>query len=678
MSGLQSAKSTLRLKQIARLRARGLGDHVDLPQLVVCGDQSAGKSSILEGITSLPFPRQDDVCTKFPTEIILRHSDGEQIILATILPTTSRTEQAIKDLQSYKRHLGSFDELPKLIAAAESLMGLRGFESVEKGPAFTQDVLRIEVTGPVGLHLTVVDLPGLISVANEEQTEFDVQTVQNMVDSYLTNARTIILAVVQANNDIANQGIIQKSRRLDPAGERTVGIITKPDLINKGTEKRIARLAKNEDTTKLRLGFFLVRNPTPSELATAITAKQRLAIEDQYFRADRVGVAALQRFLQKLLKQHIERELPKVREEIKHIIKRLEQDIAALGDERPTTGHIRVFLSHLAMRFHNLTLSALDGNYFDNDTAFFDESGMKHQSRRIRALTHRLNTVFSNHMRDNGQKRKVITSLSDSEDNAEESAEEDQILVTKQKMKDWVYVSSRGKELPGNYNHALMSDLFHVQASRWKTIAGKHVETFSNAIEEFVKAAVSHITQEPEIKTKLWERSKLPLLENKQATEEELSRLCEDEKQQPITYNHYYSDNVQKARQDSTRDLIKKTMNEASAEDWNGRLHISNNSVDAEKLVASLQKRIIIDMDAQACTEALVALKTFVDNVCRQVIERHLLNPLSRVFCPEKVAAMDDDELYKIAAKSPENAESRKRLNELHENLKRSLSDLRK
>lgn len=448
MSGLQSAKSTLRLEQITRLRARGLGDHVDLPQLVVCGDQSAGKSSILEGITSLPFPRQDGVCTKFPTEIILRHSDGEQIILATILPTASRTEQAIKDLQSYKRHLGSFDELPELIAAAESLMGLRGFGGVEEDPAFTQDVLRIEVTGPVGLHLAVVDLPGLISVANEEQTEFDVQTVQNMVDSYLTNARTIILAVVQANNDIANQGIIQKSRRLDPAGERTVGIITKPDLINKGTEKRIARLAKNEDTTKLRLGFFLVRNPTPSELATAITAKQRLAIEDQYFRSspwkeeklssDRVGVAALQRFLQKLLEQHIERELPKVREEIKHIIKRLEQDIAALGDERPTTGHIRVFLSRLAMRFQNLTLSALDGNYFDSDTAFFDESGMEYQSRRIRALAHRLNTEFSNHMRDNGQKRKVITSRSGSKDNAENIAQEDQILVTEQEMKDWV------------------------------------------------------------------------------------------------------------------------------------------------------------------------------------------------------------------------------------------------
>ena len=172
---LAFAKSTLRLKQIARLRARDISDHVDLPQLVVCGDQSSGKISILEGITDLSFPCHDGVCTKFPTKIILRHSDGERIIVASILPMASRSEQSIKDLQSYKRHLESFDELLKLIARTGSMMGFRGFEGVEKGPPFTQDILRVEVTGPVGLHLTVVDLPGLTLVANEEQTESDVQ-----------------------------------------------------------------------------------------------------------------------------------------------------------------------------------------------------------------------------------------------------------------------------------------------------------------------------------------------------------------------------------------------------------------------------------------------------------------------------------------------------------------------
>ena len=167
------------------------------------------------------------------------------------------------------------------------------------------------------------------------------------------------------------------------------------------------------------------------------------------------------------------------------------------------------------------------------------------------------------------------------------------ILITLQ-----VYVSSRGKELPGNYNHALMSELFHVQASRWRGIAYEHVETFSDAIENSVEIALSHITLDSRIRSKLWERLKLSLVANKQEAEEELLRLCNDEQQQPITYNHYYTDNVQNARQDSTRKLVKKAMNEASAEDWNGKLHVSNTSIDADKLLASLQKRIVVDMDA--------------------------------------------------------------------------------
>jgi hypothetical protein len=77
------------------------------------------------------------------------------------------------------------------------------------------------VTGAVGLHLSIVDLPGLIAVASEVQTEDDVATVQRMVDSYIEKPRTIILAVVQASNDIANQSIIKKSKQFGTAGQRT-------------------------------------------------------------------------------------------------------------------------------------------------------------------------------------------------------------------------------------------------------------------------------------------------------------------------------------------------------------------------------------------------------------------------------------------------------------------------
>lgn len=186
------------------MRASGIGDHVDLPQLVVCGDQSAGKSLVLEGITGLPFPRQDGLCTKFATEIILQHSTGEQTIIATILPFASRSDASKGELRAYRMQFESFNELPIAIEEAGSLMGIRGFRDLVDGSAFGEDVLRIEVSGPVGLYLTVVDLSGLISVPNEEQSEDDVQTVHNLVDSYVANPRTIILAVVQAGNDIAN------------------------------------------------------------------------------------------------------------------------------------------------------------------------------------------------------------------------------------------------------------------------------------------------------------------------------------------------------------------------------------------------------------------------------------------------------------------------------------------
>lgn len=446
--GLHSSKSTRRLEQIADLRARGIGDHIDLPQLIVCGDQSAGKSSVLEGLTGLPFPRQDGVCTKFATEIILQHSIGEQSITATILPSSSRSERFKIMLRRYRRQLQEFDELPVAIAEAGSLMGIRGFGDVKEGPAFAEDVLRIEVLGPVGLHLTVVDLPGLISVANEEQTEDDVQTVQGLVDSYVANPRTIILAVVQAGNDIANQGIIQKSRRVDKAGQRTVGVITKPDLINQGTEKRIALLAKNLDTTKLKLGYFLVKNPTPTELASGITPEQRQRGEVHYFQSspwkeqalsmDRVGILSLRSYLQSLLDQHIERELPKVREEVKLLMKKTEVAIEALGEERPTTGHLRMFLSRLAMRFHGLTASALNGTYHEMDSVFFSDHDNDKHSTRLRALVHLLNTDFSDHMRQNGQKRKVIERELNIDCDVEDVPEDGQLLVTKSEMEVWV------------------------------------------------------------------------------------------------------------------------------------------------------------------------------------------------------------------------------------------------
>lgn len=313
-------------------------------------------------------------------------------------------------------------------------MGVRGFGDLDAGTTFARDVLRIKITGPIGLHLTVVDLPGLLAVVNEQQTEDDVQAVHSLVDSYVENSRTIILAVVQANNDIANQGIIQKSKRHDRRGERTIGIITKPDLLNAGTESRIAALARNQETTRLKLGFFLLKNPSPSELAAGYSYSDREKFERDYFASSpwkeqsldfsRIGVTPLRAFLQRLLDQHIERELPKVRDEISLLITKTAEDLAALGESRPTPGHMRVFLSRIAMQFHRLVTAALHGDHHGVDASFFETTDETADHVRLRALVHNLYTDFADDMRERGKTMIVVSDMG-SESDGHESTSDD-------------------------------------------------------------------------------------------------------------------------------------------------------------------------------------------------------------------------------------------------------------
>lgn len=440
---LRTIKSSNRIKQIEKIRSNGVGELVALPQLAVCGDQSAGKSSVLEGITGIPFPRQEGLCTRFPTEIILCHSETSQqtTITASIRPHSSRTQEIQSTLTSYRRVLQNINELPSVIQEVSRHMQIRGYTEDGSGLAFAPDALRIEITGPIGIHLSVVDLPGLIEVPDDNRDDDDVNAVINMVTAYLQSSRTIVLAVVQASNDVATQKIIRLARRYDPEGQRTVGIITKPDLINVGSESRIALTAKNQDTIKLKLGFFLVKNPSPTEIKEQITMISRSQRELQFFSApewtsqqldmNRVGVDKLRQFLQVLLDSHIEKELPKVREEIKKSLTTTEAQLRSMGDARPTPIHVRSFMTSLSMKYYELLQAALNGSYQSIDADFFTQV----ESSRLRALIQQINTEFAKHMRDHGERRKSGTASTLEQSNASSTA---QLMVTEEQMMTWV------------------------------------------------------------------------------------------------------------------------------------------------------------------------------------------------------------------------------------------------
>lgn len=113
-------------------------------------------------------------------------------------------------------------------------------------PTFSSNVLRLEICGPEEDHLSVIDVPGIFrNTTPGVTTKEDKDMVRGMVLEYMRNPRSIMLTVVPANVDIATQEIIDMAREVDPEGNRTLGVLTKPDLVDKGAEGRVIDLVED-------------------------------------------------------------------------------------------------------------------------------------------------------------------------------------------------------------------------------------------------------------------------------------------------------------------------------------------------------------------------------------------------------------------------------------------------
>jgi len=258
LASLQNSDARQVLDIVDELRNTGLGAMIELPQIVTCGDQSSGKSSVLEAITGIPFPRKENLCTRFATEIVLRRAKVETVSIQ-IRPDGDRPDAQRKELQKLDLSLEDFNNMEHLVEQSLAQMGLK--DSNKASPrAFSRDVLHIEIAGPGRPHLTLVDLPGLIHSENKTQSKKDVEIIKDMVSKYMKQERTIVLAVVSAKNDYANQ-IVLKMARDNGAADRTLGIITKPDSLTprSESEEKWMVLARNDDVF-FGHGWHVLRN----------------------------------------------------------------------------------------------------------------------------------------------------------------------------------------------------------------------------------------------------------------------------------------------------------------------------------------------------------------------------------------------------------------------------------
>lgn len=688
LSSLQSKEQLELLNEIDKLRNHGVNEFVSLPQLgtkpcirfpalqvlcanitqVVCGDQSSGKSSVLEAITEIPFPRATNLCTRFATQIVLRR-DARSEARVRIIPDSQRAPAVKLVLEAFSAVITDFTQLPEVVERAKAVMGL---DAPGEG-AFSSDTLTIEVSGPDKPQLTIVDLPGLIHTENKMQTKADVALVSELVRRYMADQRTIILAVVTAKNDYANQIVLKRAIEVDPQGLRTLGIITKPDTLPVGSaaESEYVALARNMDIY-FKLGWHVLRNRNYEERSN--TFEERNQLEATFFShgtwnlAD-TGIKSLRARLSNLLLNHIKKELPRVHQEIITALTECEQELKLLGQSRATPKDQRMLLFKVSEIFSHLCKSAVIGNY---DHPFFglgEETDVDGPQRRLRAKIQVLNVAFAKRMRTRGHWREIVDSApadTTPDKVASSSRHHHPEIITRAQAVSWVkpiLIGGRGCELPGTYNPLLIGELFWAQSKNWEKLAKAHVIKVFDMCSEFLKAALKGLAPTDVMDLIYSQHIDTQMEQRLESANKELDKLLKDRRRHAITYNHYYTENVQKIRDRRIKERYEAVFDDA--------LSLQGGLMNKAQIMAVLTApRGGADMDNHACEEILdcmmafykVAYKTFVDNVAIVVVERCLLDELWDVFSPLKVMEMDEELVRSICEEAPEDLRRRELL----------------
>ena len=177
---------------------QSISHYVLLPQIIVCGNQSSGKSLMLKAISNVSFLTKSNLCTWFPTKLVLYKTSHIGVSVSIVLHHShSKSEQL--SLNSFHEKLDGFDELSTLIEKAKAVMRISIYNKV-----FSKNLLWIEVSDSDWFYLTIIDLPELIHLETKQQSASDIKLIQNVIQSYIKKSRSIILAVILVKNDYVN------------------------------------------------------------------------------------------------------------------------------------------------------------------------------------------------------------------------------------------------------------------------------------------------------------------------------------------------------------------------------------------------------------------------------------------------------------------------------------------
>ncbi|XP_066532503.1 dynamin 3a isoform X2 [Hoplias malabaricus] len=313
--------------------------NLDLPQIAVVGGQSAGKSSVLENFVGRDFlPRGSGIVTRRP------------LVLQLICESSEYAEF----LHCKGKKFTDFDEVRQEIEAeTERITGAnKGISSIP---------INLRVYSPNVLNLTLIDLPGITKVPVGDQPPDIEYQIRDMIMQFICRENCLILAVTPANMDLANSDALKLAKDVDPQGQRTIGVITKLDLMDEGTD---ARNVLENRLLPLRRGYIGVVNRSQKDIEGKKDISAALAAERMFFlshpayrhMAEFMGTPYLQRSLNQQLTNHIRETLPAFRSRLQAQLLSLDKEAEEyrhMNPEDPTrkTKALMQLIQHFGLDF---------------------------------------------------------------------------------------------------------------------------------------------------------------------------------------------------------------------------------------------------------------------------------------------------------------------------------------
>ncbi|KAG0554580.1 hypothetical protein KC19_12G102200 [Ceratodon purpureus] len=338
----------------------GSASTIDLPQVAVVGSQSSGKSSVLEALVGRDFlPRGSDICTRRP-------------LVLQLVQTLRRPDEKSEPVE-----WGEFLHIPGRrftdFSAIRKEIQLETERELGTNKGISEKQIRLKIFSPNVLNITLVDLPGITKVpVGDQPTDIEAR-VRTMILSYIKHETCIILAVSPANADLANSDALQMARIADPDGSRTIGVISKLDIMDRGTDARSFLLG---NIIPLRLGYVGVVNRSQEDISANKSIRDALTYEENFFRSrpvyhnlsDRCGVPQLAKKLNTILVQHIKAILPDLKSRISNQMVALQKELASYGELTDSKSGQGALLLGIITKYSSDYQAIVDGKYEEMST----------------------------------------------------------------------------------------------------------------------------------------------------------------------------------------------------------------------------------------------------------------------------------------------------------------------